>query len=703
MADAPPAICYLVGESGISFDCGEKMKLVKLKKSPYYEIFFLTIISAVVYLPYASSMTYYRDDWYYIYDGVVAGPNIFHSMFSIDRPARGYFFDVYFSFFGPIPLPYHLGAYVWRLVAGLCALWLFRILWPENRKIVFFGALLFILYPGYSWWVNAIEYQPMVASLALQVFSFVTTLEVIRTPRYILKMLFAGSAILSGWAYLALVEYAIGMEFFRFLCVYILVSRGGQDYPGTRKVLVSLKTWGWNAFIPIGFMIWRLFIFENQRKTTDINLLISKFQDAPADTLLWWAGNIIKSLTNAGVHAWYQPFQSHLVDSGIQTSYIEEIILAMGIFALASIPMLQWNDSMPVKHGKVWKKISVEALFLGLSSLVVGILPVIIANRYVNLTFYSHYSLPASLAAATLLIGFVSYLISARYLWNLTISIFVVIAGVTHSLLAQKTIAVESFLENFWWQASWRIPDLRPDTTLVTLYPNSSVVDYGVGLDELPSLIYFPETQYQLPIRFPVSTLLPIDSEVALILASSPRKSDQYRVHKKITHYDNILILVQPTPLSCVRVVGGENIVLSDDDPENIKKISTLSKIENIRLQIPSHTPPKFAFGPEPEHGWCYLFENADLAVQRRDWDLAARFGDEALALGLYPADQVEWFPFIQAYAMMGNKEKLEIIAMETAGNVSFKNKVCVVFQTPTSTLGPDLEIEMLLERLFCE
>jgi len=28
-------------------------------------------------------------------------------MFSIDRPARGYFFELYYSLFGPQPLPYH--------------------------------------------------------------------------------------------------------------------------------------------------------------------------------------------------------------------------------------------------------------------------------------------------------------------------------------------------------------------------------------------------------------------------------------------------------------------------------------------------------------------------------------------------------------------------------------------------------------------
>jgi hypothetical protein len=76
-----------------------------LKRILSYDMFYLLLMSAIVFLPYSIQLSYYLDDWYYVYDGVVAGPNIFHSMFSVDRPIRGYFFDVFFSLFGPYPLP----------------------------------------------------------------------------------------------------------------------------------------------------------------------------------------------------------------------------------------------------------------------------------------------------------------------------------------------------------------------------------------------------------------------------------------------------------------------------------------------------------------------------------------------------------------------------------------------------------------------
>ncbi|MFM8427349.1 MAG: hypothetical protein ACKOBL_19455, partial [Chloroflexota bacterium] len=192
------------------------------KRSP--EILFILFISAIVYLPHIGNLTYYKDDWYYIYDGMLGGAKIFHEMFRIDRPARGFFFEWYYALFGPNPLPWHLGVFVWRALAALGALWIFNILWKENRKFNFIAAVLFAIYPGYFWWISAIEYQPMIASLALQVFSIAFTLKAIQSTKIVEKAAYAIGSILTGWSYIALVDYAIGMEAFRFIAAYLLIA-----------------------------------------------------------------------------------------------------------------------------------------------------------------------------------------------------------------------------------------------------------------------------------------------------------------------------------------------------------------------------------------------------------------------------------------------------------------------------------------------
>src|SRR3989337_1030106 len=162
-----------------------------------FHIVVLIVISALTHLVRVAELSYFKDDWYYVYDAFIAGPGIFRAMFSIDRPARGIFFEIYYSLFGPNPLPYHLSAFAWRMLAVFGALWLFDMLWPKERRASFYMAVLFALYPGYLWWISAIEYQPMIASLALQVFSMALTVKALQTDKSLSKALLVIGAILT--------------------------------------------------------------------------------------------------------------------------------------------------------------------------------------------------------------------------------------------------------------------------------------------------------------------------------------------------------------------------------------------------------------------------------------------------------------------------------------------------------------------------
>ena len=108
----------------------ERVKRLISKYEIPFQFFLLIIVSSAIYLHKVGQLQYYKDDWYYVLDGLYGGPAVFNEMFAIDRPARGPLFQAYFSLFGANPLPYHLGHYFWRLSAALAALWLFRMIWP---------------------------------------------------------------------------------------------------------------------------------------------------------------------------------------------------------------------------------------------------------------------------------------------------------------------------------------------------------------------------------------------------------------------------------------------------------------------------------------------------------------------------------------------------------------------------------------------
>ena len=72
----------------------------KFEISRAIEIVLLLVVSGLTYLPNLLQATIYRDDWYYAMDRLIGGPGIFQAMFSIDRPARGPFFEAYYLLFG---------------------------------------------------------------------------------------------------------------------------------------------------------------------------------------------------------------------------------------------------------------------------------------------------------------------------------------------------------------------------------------------------------------------------------------------------------------------------------------------------------------------------------------------------------------------------------------------------------------------------
>jgi hypothetical protein len=669
-----------------------------IKKIFSLDLIFLFVISAVVFLPYAFRLTYYLDDWYYIYDGIVAGPNIFHAMFSVDRPIRGYFFDILFSVFGPHPLPYHLGAYVWRLFAGIGAFWLLNIIWTEHKKTNFFIALLFTLYPGYAWWVSGVEYQPMAASLALQVFSVLFTLLSIQTSDRILKTVYAVSAIISGWAYIALVDYAAGAEVFRFLCVYLLVSRNEQD--GFLKRLgAAFKAWILYAGVALGYILWRVFLFKSERQATDIGLHIQRFNASPVDYISRMAVDFYLSVVNTSVNAWFRQLYSRMVEFNFHIPVLSRILTLLVIASLSYLAY-RWAEQGYFKEQVSGRSMPREALSIGIVSLFIGVLPVILFGRYVNLNIYSHYGLPLSLVAAILLAGCICLIPSHRIRFFL-FSVFVSIAALTHSLIAERTLVLKESFEDFWWQAAWRMPGINPDTTLVTLYPYERVVDNPLGLPEAVNLIYFPEARNENPVRYAVSTLMPTNENIESILMGKRKTIEGYRTYEMVVQYENILVLAQPSPLSCVRVIDGNNFIISDKDPKSITTIFGHSNIENINF-VETSTLPKYAFGGEPEHGWCYYFEKADLAVQQSDWEGAAKLGDTVLSLGLTPADQVEWFPFIQAYAMIGNAESLDVLLLQVESNEFLSNQLCEMVRSPKASSFSSLEIKNLTEDHSC-
>ena len=312
---------------------------------PWKRLLWFAVIPALAYLPNAIHLTYYRDDWYYAYDALVGPNGVFRLMFASDRPARGPFFELYQALFGMAPLAYHLMMYAWRLAGGLCVVWLVRLLWPGRGAAAWGAGLLFALYPGFTWWVAGIEYQPMVASAALMVLSLALTVAAIRLGgKPWLRIMAIVGAILTGWIYLALVEYAAGMEVLRLALILVIVAPAEAGSLGRRAAL-AVRRWLIYLTIPVGFFGWRFLLFTSQRRATDLGAQLGAFQSDPISTGLHWFLDFVLSFINVLLSAWVVPLTSSFFSGSLRevlVGFIFAIVAALAAWILLRHPM---NDA----------------------------------------------------------------------------------------------------------------------------------------------------------------------------------------------------------------------------------------------------------------------------------------------------------------------------------------------------------------------
>jgi hypothetical protein len=675
------------------------MEWEKLKKSVWVEILFIGVISAIVYLPNAHNLSYYKDDWYYMFDGLVNGPNAFIEMFRHLRPARGPLYAMLFSLFGLNPLPYHLLLYGWRLLGGLGALWIFKILWPKQRHAAFFMALFFLIYPGFLWWVAGFEYQPMVMSVTLQVFSIALTLKFVEQAGSSRRWAWLAASILAGWAYLAFVEYAIGMEVFRWLAVYLMISQRNPKLGFIEKARRTLGEAAVTLIIPLGFLLWHQLIFQNQRKAADISLQAGHLFNSPLTTM-WWLVRTFQSVLNVLILAWGVPF-SNLFYSERLREILASCIGAGGVVGLVFFInriFISENDKQDdMQEDWPWAAISI-----GFWGTVAGVLPIIVVNRYVEFERFSHYALPSSLAGVVF-VGGIVYAMKSRAARLTALSLLVGLATLTHAANANVAVAQERTISAFWWQVAWRAPQIMSGSTLVVRYPD---IDYGEGSDVVwgpANFIYYPEKQPSLPVQVSLPGARMEGITIKQML-SGVRLEQNYIVINAITlDFAKMLILTQPSEGSCVHAVDARWPGLSMDEDATVIASATHSHIERIVTQGVSPDLLDYLFGGEPAHGWCYYYQKADLARQQGDWKAIARIGSIIEGQGLHPNDQIEWMPFLQAYAYLDDLKQVKLLSTRINTEVFYKQQACETMAAMGSFGYPlTNEMSQLIQESFC-
>jgi hypothetical protein len=125
------------------------------------------------------------------------------------------------------------------------------------------------------------------------------------------------------------------------------------------------------------------------------------------------------------------------------------------------------------------------------------------------------------------------------------------------------------------------------------------------------------------------------------------------------TFYGNTsnIVIFTFDPPGCLRVIDPEIDGMNRLLPQPLRDITKYSNQAVIGFNQEAELPHQF-YADEPQHGWCYYFEQAELARQQGEWGQVVKFGDKAFALDDHPNDPAEYFVFIEGYAHAADWEK---------------------------------------------
>ena len=656
----------------------------------------LLAISAFVYLPLVGKIGFSKDDWYLTYDAHVAGPQFFHEIFSSDRPARAYLQIPLYDLFGENPLPYHLSLYIFRFIGALAFFWSLDMLWPRRRAATFGMALLFLIYPGFLSQVIPVDFQAHIFSLCLAMISIALTVKAILADRFFLKIVLTTVSILLGLTYLLLMEHFIGLEVFRLMCIILLMSRKKEINLRERLTKVG-RLWVPFLIAPAGFLLWRVFIFQNLRKATDVGAQVGQLFVSPIYKGLGWLVTLMQGTLSVIFLAWGVPLYNMAFQLRLRDTLIG-LIIAICVATLAVLT-LKWLSQIGIEEPTSETDWKVEALWVGLISATGGILPIILANRYIDYGDYSRYTLDGLAGGVIFLMGLMGFLSSQKIRMTL-LALLTGIAALTHYANASNATFDTQIVRNFWWQASWRIPQLKDGTTLVANYPGSAIQeDYFIWGPA--DLIYAPGKQTTDPVSIRIPAAVLNQDIILQIITGHGQFNSTRRGNSSVQDYSNVLVLAQATSDGCVRVMDGSQPKLSSADAQNIMLIAAKSKISNVVLNTNFQSPPEAIFGSEPQHGWCYYYEKADLAAQQGDWKTVASLGEKALSLGFYPSDSVEWIPFLQAYVRLDDTKKIHPLVSIINANSFLKMEACQILTSTAQTASADMQT--LVQESFCK
>ncbi len=635
----------------------------------------LLILTAIGFAPLIGSLGFYWDDWPTIWYLHFWGPQSFHDSFALDRPLLAWIFRLTTALLGESTIAWQIFGIFTRWLTTLAFWWVLRLLWPKNLIQVTWAAFLFAIYPGFKQQYIAVTYSNAFIIYGLFLVSFAAMILAVRKTRYYWPLMLLSVAASGVSMFIA--EYFFGLELLRPLILWF--SQKDKTY--TIRRLARKVAWQWFPYVVLMllFLVWRVFLHETPRGEI---ILFDQLATNPVSgifNLLW---TILQDGFEVSVLAWVQMIDRGRImmmnRSGTLPAYISMIFIGI-LFSLFILTRLKTKASEPETSALAQKSWGVQACLAGAAALLVGGWPFWVTNLQLELFFpHDRFTLPMMIGAVLLLAGLIALLNRPLIQSAVLVALLTGFAAGMHYEDALQYRQEWLLLKNWFWQMSWRAPQLEPGTTILS---GDLYLDYysDNSLTSPLNWTYAPEiTSLDIPYLF-----MDIEARLGVELGSLEPGFPISNQNRTTTFQGNTSqsLVVFFAPPRCVKVMHPEADIHLPYKPEYIVQALPLSAPEQIisDSQQPAH-PPLNIFGEEPAHGWCYYFEKAELAAQLGEWEQITGFADQAFTFkkSFDRETASELTPFIRAFAHTDQWDKaFQLTTQAFQASSKMQNMLC--------------------------
>ncbi len=633
--------------------------LPQLRFSPATFPVIVILLFAFIFGFFITQMGFFWDDWVQLLSKHLYGFSAYMRYF-YERPLSGWTHIVFGPLLGDDPLRWQIFTLSLRWGCVLIAWWLFQLIWPGYRRQAVLAALLFAVYPGFTQQPIAVAYHQHWLQYLLFLLSLVFMALAVRRPRR--KILLTGLALLFQALQFSITEFFVGVELLRPFILWILLNNpvDGQLIPDRKKHLfTAFLHWLPYLALMLLYVIWRIFLMPLPQGHQNTPELLNLLRSSPLTAVRHVAWHALIDGLNSLLVVWGKVFDLRLTNAAqpiILFSWGISLLAAVGLgfYLLRLNPAKDENEFIPLSRSLEW-------ILLGFAGVLVANAPLWLTDQdilwAINQDIYhsDRFTLAAMLWAALLFTGLIGWLMQR---WQARAIFIAVLVGLLAGFQVRNAndyrwLSLDQ--SDFYWQLSWRAPMIEPGTTLLSeeiLFPYQGMFATSSAINLL-----YPQQQNPDNVAYWAYALKPRFENPNLDIHSVSFDTRVRLYHFQGTSPNSLFLSYGAPRANCLWVLRPQDGDAPDLSPLAQKwlAVSNLQRITSQQQSALSST----LFGSEPQHGWCYYFEKADLARQLNDWQGATALADAALDQGFTPTRSgsnsvFEWQPFVEAYAQTG-------------------------------------------------